>query len=52
MASLADLAGKLTVSLHVERQDGFDESKLQNGVIEPGGLDRVAATPKGFSITL
>jgi hypothetical protein len=29
------LAGKVTVRLRAEKQDGFDKSKLQNGVIEP-----------------
>jgi hypothetical protein len=35
VANLADLAGKVTVRLRAEKQDGFDKSKLQNGVIEP-----------------
>jgi hypothetical protein len=35
VANLADLAGKVTVSLRAENRDGFDKSKLQNGVIEP-----------------
>ena len=35
VANLADLAGKVTVRLRAEKQDGFDKNKLQNGVIEP-----------------
>ena len=35
MASLADLAGKVSVTLRAESDNGFDRSKLQNGVIEP-----------------
>jgi hypothetical protein len=35
VANLADLAGKINVILRAESQDGFDKSKLQNGVIEP-----------------
>lgn len=34
-ANLADLAGKITVTLKAESEAGFDESKLQNGVLEP-----------------
>ena len=35
IANLADLAGKVTVSIHAESDNGFDKAKLQNGVIEP-----------------
>jgi len=35
VANLADLAGKVSVSLRAEAENGFDRSKLQNGVIEP-----------------
>lgn len=34
-ANLADLAGKVSVTLRAEAEQGFDRSKLQNGVIEP-----------------
>jgi len=34
-ANLADMAGKVTVTLHAESEQGFDKSKLQNGVLEP-----------------
>jgi hypothetical protein len=34
-ANLADLAGKVNVTLRAESEDGFDKSKLQNGVLEP-----------------
>lgn len=35
VANLADLAGKVSVTLRAESQKGFDRSKLQNGVLEP-----------------
>ena len=35
IANLADMAGKVNVTIHAEKPDGFDKSKLQNGVIEP-----------------
>jgi hypothetical protein len=35
IANLADLAGKVTVTVRADSAEGFDESKLQNGVIEP-----------------
>lgn len=35
MANLADLAGKVTVTVKAEKLDGLDKAKLQNGVIEP-----------------
>lgn len=35
LANLADLAGKINVSVRAESEKGFDKSKLQNGVIEP-----------------
>jgi hypothetical protein len=35
MANLADLAGKVTVTVEAECSSGFDKAKLQNGVFEP-----------------
>jgi hypothetical protein len=35
VANLADLAGKVSVSVRAESESGFDRGKLQNGVIEP-----------------
>lgn len=35
IANLADLAGKVDVTVRAESGDGFDKSKLQNGVMEP-----------------
>lgn len=35
IANLADLAGKVTVTVHAESDKGFDKAKLQNGVMEP-----------------
>jgi hypothetical protein len=35
VANLADLAGKVEVSIRAESATGFDKSKLQNGVLEP-----------------
>jgi hypothetical protein len=35
IANLADLAGKVTVTVHAESPEGFDKGKLQNGVLEP-----------------
>jgi hypothetical protein len=35
IANLADMAGKVTATIHAERPEGFDKTKLQNGVIEP-----------------
>ena len=35
MANLADLAGRVQVTVEAESPDGFDKSKLQNGVLEP-----------------
>jgi hypothetical protein len=35
IANLADLAGKVTVTVRAESVEGFDKNKLQNGVIEP-----------------
>jgi len=34
-ANLADMAGKVNVTLRAESDAGFDKSKLQNGVMEP-----------------
>jgi hypothetical protein len=33
--NLADLAGKVSVTVKAEKADGLDKAKLQNGVIEP-----------------
>lgn len=35
IANLADLAGKVAVTVKAEKPEGLDKSKLQNGVIEP-----------------
>jgi len=35
IANLADMSGKITVSVRAEAAEGFDKSKLQNGVLEP-----------------
>jgi hypothetical protein len=35
IANLADMSGEVNVTIHAEKADGFDKSKLQNGVIEP-----------------
>jgi hypothetical protein len=35
IANLADLAGKVKVTIRAESEKGFDKSKLQNGVMEP-----------------
>jgi hypothetical protein len=35
IANLADLAGKVQVTIHAESEKGFDKAKLQNGVMEP-----------------
>jgi len=35
LANLADMSGKVTVSVRAEAEQGFDKSKLQNGVLEP-----------------
>jgi hypothetical protein len=35
IANLADMAGKVTVSIKADSERGFDRSKLQNGVVEP-----------------
>jgi len=34
-ANLADMAGKVNVTLRAESDTGFDKGKLQNGVLEP-----------------
>ena len=34
-ANLADMAGKVNVTLRAESEQCFDRSKLQNGVYEP-----------------
>jgi hypothetical protein len=35
IANLADMAGKVNVTVKAESETGFDRSKLQNGVMEP-----------------
>ena len=35
IANLADLVGKVKVTIHAESEKGFDKAKLQNGVMEP-----------------
>ena len=35
LANLADMGGKVTVSVHAASETGFDQSKLENGVLEP-----------------
>jgi hypothetical protein len=35
VANLADIAGKVKVTVKAEKADGLDKAKLQNGVIEP-----------------
>jgi hypothetical protein len=35
IANLADLAGKVNVTVRADSADGFDKNKLQNGVLEP-----------------
>jgi hypothetical protein len=35
IANLADLAGKVKVTVRADAADGFDKNKLQNGVLEP-----------------
>jgi hypothetical protein len=35
IANLADLAGKVSVTVHADSAEGFDKGKLQNGVLEP-----------------
>ena len=35
VANLADMAGKVSVSIDAESEEGFDKNKLRNAVIEP-----------------
>ncbi len=35
LANLADVAGEVSIDAKAKLQDGFDESKLENGVLEP-----------------
>lgn len=35
IANLADLAGKVSVTIRADSAEGFDRSKLENGVLEP-----------------
>jgi hypothetical protein len=35
IANLADMAGKVSVTVHAESPGGFEKTKLQNGVLEP-----------------
>jgi hypothetical protein len=34
-ANLADLAGKVNITVRADSAEGFDKGKLQNGVLEP-----------------
>jgi hypothetical protein len=47
MANLADLAGKVTVTVKAEKADGLDKTKLQrrDGAAARGGLDSVGHAP-------
>jgi hypothetical protein len=40
IANLADLAGKVTVTVHADSAEGFDKGKLQNGVLAGCGKSR------------
>jgi hypothetical protein len=35
IANLADMAGKVSVTVHAETEKGFDKNRLKNGVLEP-----------------
>ncbi|HVM49768.1 MAG TPA: DUF499 domain-containing protein [Candidatus Acidoferrum sp.] len=35
IANLAEMAGQVTLTIKAEKPDGFDKSKLNNGVLEP-----------------
>jgi hypothetical protein len=35
LANLADMAGRVKVTIEAESDQGFDKSKLENGVYEP-----------------
>jgi len=35
IANLADMAGSVSVNVRAESEEGFDKSKLENGVLEP-----------------
>ena len=35
IANLADMAGDVSVNVRAESEEGFDKSKLENGVMEP-----------------
>ena len=35
IANLADLAGKVQVSITANSEKGFDKNRLENGVLEP-----------------
>jgi hypothetical protein len=35
LANLADLAGKINVTVRASSDAGFDQNKLENGVLEP-----------------
>jgi hypothetical protein len=35
ITNLAELAGKVKVTIRAESEKGFDKGKLQNGVLEP-----------------
>ena len=35
LANLADMAETVTVTINAQSQEGFDQNKLRNGVLEP-----------------
>jgi hypothetical protein len=35
MANLAEMAGQVSVTVKAQKPEGFDKSKLTNGVLEP-----------------
>jgi hypothetical protein len=35
IANLADMAGKVDLTIRADSASGFDKAKLQNGVLEP-----------------
>jgi len=35
MANLAEMAGQVSVTVKAQKSEGFDKSKLTNGVLEP-----------------
>lgn len=35
IANLADIAGQVSITVRASKSEGFDKSKLNNGVMEP-----------------